>query len=198
MNNASSTVPQPMRRLFAYLRPYYRQLNYAIASSVANKVLDLMPPLLVGWVIDTVRGDAPGWITSILQKGNIDPGLKRLIGYICSTATGCQYCTAHTNYTARFYQIDEEKMKNVWNFESSDLFTPSEKAALQLAKASSEQPNGATEKDFDLLRQFYTKNEIVEIVFTISLYAFLNKFNSTMNTELEDAPRELLEKMITQ
>ena len=153
--------------------------------------------LIMAHCPDMLRSTS-GWITSILQKGNIDPGLKRLIGYICSTATGCQYCTAHTNYTARFYQIDEEKMKNVWNFESSDLFTPSEKAALQLAKASSEQPNGATEKDFDLLRQFYTKNEIVEIVFTISLYAFLNKFNSTMNTELEDAPRELLEKMIAQ
>lgn len=54
-----------MDRLFAYLKPYSRQLYFAVGSSVANKVLDLMPPLLVGWVIDSVRGEAPAWIRSL-------------------------------------------------------------------------------------------------------------------------------------
>lgn len=54
-----------MNRLFTYLKPYSRQLYFAVGSSVANKVLDLMPPLLVGWVIDSVRGEAPAWIRSL-------------------------------------------------------------------------------------------------------------------------------------
>ncbi len=54
-----------MRRLFGYLQSYRRSLYLACASSVANKVLDLMPPLLVGWVIDSLRGRPPGWIASI-------------------------------------------------------------------------------------------------------------------------------------
>ena len=57
-------------------------------------------------------GSTSSWIMSVLQKGQIDAGLKRLIGYICSTAAGCTYCSAHTNYTARFYNVDEAKMKS--------------------------------------------------------------------------------------
>jgi ATP-binding cassette subfamily B protein len=56
-----------MRRLFRYLRPYGRTVNGAVAASVANKVLDLMPPLLVGWVIDSLRGSAPAWISALAR-----------------------------------------------------------------------------------------------------------------------------------
>ena len=52
-----------MRRLFGYLRPYNNSLYAASSWSIINKVADLMPPLLVGWVIDSVRGEAPGWIS---------------------------------------------------------------------------------------------------------------------------------------
>jgi ATP-binding cassette subfamily B protein len=61
----------PMRRLFAYLRPYRRQLAGATGASVANKLLDLMPPLLVGWVIDSLRGAPPRWIARL--AGTSDP-----------------------------------------------------------------------------------------------------------------------------
>ena len=64
-------APRPMRRLFRYLKPYRRTVNGAVAASVANKVLDLMPPLLVGWVIDSLRGSAPAWISGL--AGTRDP-----------------------------------------------------------------------------------------------------------------------------
>ncbi len=56
---------RPMARLFAYLAPYRTRLNLGISSSVLNKVLDLMPPLLVGWVIDSLRGEPPAWIARL-------------------------------------------------------------------------------------------------------------------------------------
>ncbi len=61
----------PMERLFRYLAPYRARLTGAVASSVANKILDMMPPLLVGWVIDSLRGQAPGWIAAL--AGTADP-----------------------------------------------------------------------------------------------------------------------------
>jgi ATP-binding cassette subfamily B protein len=62
---------RPMVRLFAYLAPYRGRLALATSASVANKILDLMPPLLVGWVIDSLRGKPPGWISSL--AGTRDP-----------------------------------------------------------------------------------------------------------------------------
>lgn len=51
-----------MRRLFQFLRDYRGSFVRASSSSIINKIFDLMPPLLVGWVIDSVRGEAPTWI----------------------------------------------------------------------------------------------------------------------------------------
>ncbi|HEX3555501.1 MAG TPA: ABC transporter ATP-binding protein [Thermoanaerobaculia bacterium] len=66
-----SEARRPMVRLFAYLAPYRGRLARATGASVANKILDLMPPLLVGWVIDSLRGRPPGWISSL--AGTRDP-----------------------------------------------------------------------------------------------------------------------------
>jgi len=62
---------RPMARLFGYLRRYRRNLWLAGGASVLNKILDLMPPLLVGWVIDALRGSPPAWIARL--AGTSDP-----------------------------------------------------------------------------------------------------------------------------
>src|SRR5262245_8212498 len=60
-----------MRRLFGYLTPHRARLRLAVFASVMNKVLDLMPPLLVAWVIDSVQGRAPAFIAAL--SGSRDP-----------------------------------------------------------------------------------------------------------------------------
>ncbi|HSN88937.1 MAG TPA: hypothetical protein VL025_19390, partial [Thermoanaerobaculia bacterium] len=50
---------RPMARLFGYLQAYRGRLALATSASVANKILDRMPPLLVGWVFDSLRGRPP-------------------------------------------------------------------------------------------------------------------------------------------
>jgi ATP-binding cassette, subfamily B, bacterial len=62
---------RPMARLFGYLRRYRGSLWLASGSSVLNKILDMMPPLLVGWVIDALRGAPPSWIARL--AGSSDP-----------------------------------------------------------------------------------------------------------------------------
>lgn len=58
------TAPRPMWRLFAYLRPMRTRMSLSIGSSVLNKVLDLAPPILVAWLIDSVTGNTPQWISA--------------------------------------------------------------------------------------------------------------------------------------
>jgi len=134
-------------------------------------------------------------INSILFSGSIDGGLKRMIGYLVSQSSGCQYCSAHTSFTSAKHGISESKMKAIWNYQSSPLFTDKEKAALQLAHHAGTHPNAATDEDFELLKAHFNTQEIVEIVFTISLYGFLNKFNDTMKTTIEDKPLQAMEKI---
>ena len=45
---------RPLPRLIAYARPHRRQVIFASAFSVLNKVFDLAPPLLIGAAVDVV------------------------------------------------------------------------------------------------------------------------------------------------
>lgn len=56
---------QGMKRLMVYLRQYRGPFWFASLSSIANKVLDLMPPILVGWVVDSLQGGPPEWMSSV-------------------------------------------------------------------------------------------------------------------------------------
>ncbi len=60
----------PMFRLFQYLRSYHTRLGWASFASILNKVLDLMPPILIGWVIDSVRREPPAWIEALIGISN--------------------------------------------------------------------------------------------------------------------------------
>ena len=58
-------IDRPMGRLFAYLRPMRGRMSASVASSITNKVLDLAPPIIVAWLIDSVTGNAPGFMAAL-------------------------------------------------------------------------------------------------------------------------------------
>ena len=129
-----------------------------------------------------------GLVSSIYGSGEVDQGLKRLIGEAASKAAGCFYCSAHAAHGARQRGVDPAKIEAVWTFEDSELFTEAERAAINLAMKAGRIPNEAGEADFARLREYYTNSQIIEIVSVISLFGFLNRWNSTLNTALEPVP----------
>ena len=76
----------------------------------------------------------------------------------------------------------------MYEFETSDLFAESERAALRLARDAASTPNGSTPQHFEQLRKHFGDGEIVEIVGVISLFGWLNRWNDTMGTQLEEEP----------
>ena len=131
-----------------------------------------------------------GLVSVIYDESSIDNGLKRLIGAVVSAAAGCQYCKAHTTLGARDLGVDEAKVKAVWDYQSSDLFSDAERAALDLAFAAGQVPNAATDDHFAALDPHFDERQKVEIMAVISMFGFLNRWNDTLATELEDQPFE--------
>ncbi|MGB0157217.1 MAG: carboxymuconolactone decarboxylase family protein, partial [Luminiphilus sp.] len=54
-----------------------------------------------------------GLVHTVLQTGEVDPTLKRLIGIISSRTQGCAYCTAHSSYGASQLGVEAEKIAAV-------------------------------------------------------------------------------------
>ncbi len=134
---------------------------------------------------------------AILYEGTVSEELKMLVSLIASQAAGCRYCQAHMANLANIYQASAEKIAAVWEFRNSDLFTEAERAALSLAYKASLVPNEATGEDFDELERHFNEGEIVEIVASVALFGYLNRWNDTMSTELEDHPQRVANQLIS-
>ena len=122
---------------------------------------------------------------AVLYEGTVAEELKMLISLVTSQASGCRYCQAHMTNLASIYQASDDKIRAVWDFETSPLFTSAERAALRLGYHAALVPNEATAADFDELKQHFDDSQIVEIVATIALFGYLNRWNDTMATTLE-------------
>jgi len=122
------------------------------------------------------------------RTGTVSRDLKELVALVASTAAGCRYCQAHTASNATRLGADDARIANVWSYETSDLFSDAERAALRLSHHAALVPNQATEEDFAELRRHFDDGEIVEIVAIVALFGFLNRWNDTMATDLEPRP----------
>lgn len=134
-----------------------------------------------------------GLVAAVYGPGQVDNGLKRLIGEAASKAAGCFYCSAHAAHGAREQGVAQDKIDAVWSFEDSPLFSDAERAAINLAMKAGVIPNETTDEDFDRLKAHFSENEITEIVAVIAMFGFLNRWNSTLDTALEPVPMASIE-----
>jgi alkylhydroperoxidase family enzyme len=74
------------------------------------------------------------------------------------------------------------------------LFSDAERAAIKVALKAGTLPNDTTKEDFDELKQHFDEGQIVEIIATIALFGYLNRWNDTMATELEELPSKVAER----
>ena len=63
--------------------------------------------------------------------GGVEPYLKGLVAHITSRSAGCVYCSAHTAGMAIGRGSEAEKIEHVWEYETSELFSDAERAALR-------------------------------------------------------------------
>jgi uncharacterized peroxidase-related enzyme len=131
-------------------------------------------------------------------SSTIGPELRNLVSQMASRAAGCGYCMAHTAHTAHRLGISDAKEEALWKYETSPLFSAAERAALRVAQGAAQVPNAVTDEDFAALKNFYSDEQIVDIVAVIALFGFLNRFNDTMATELEASPLEVGRRLLAE
>ncbi|MEM1119016.1 MAG: carboxymuconolactone decarboxylase family protein [Bacteroidota bacterium] len=130
-----------------------------------------------------------GWTAKNMKDKNRAPlYLKNLVAHVSSNASGCRYCQAHTAGEAFNHGASIEKIEAVWDFENSAVFDAAEKAALRFGFAAGQVPNAVTEEHFSELRKHFSEKQIVDLGATIALFGFLNRWNDTFGTTLEEEP----------
>lgn len=126
----------------------------------------------------------------MMVDGEVPKAVKFLVACAVSTAAGDPYCAAHNaENAAHIGAVPLAKVEALAAFRESPLYTAAERAALELAHAAGACPPRVTDAHFAALKQHYSEDAIAEIVAVISLLGWLNRWNITLATPLENEAR---------
>ncbi|HEY4644710.1 MAG TPA: carboxymuconolactone decarboxylase family protein [Steroidobacteraceae bacterium] len=182
MKNLSPRL-HPLKRedvpeLEEYLRTFERRMGF-----VPNSILTMARrPKIVKALA------ALGQAIYDVEGGVLPMGLKSMVAELSSRSTGCLYCQAHFSTNMSRMDVADERIEALWEYRTNNLFSAAEKAAFEFAVAASMVPNAVTDDHFLELRQHYTEEQIVELLATIGYVGYLNRWNDSMATPLEDFP----------
>ena len=98
---------------------------------------------------------------TVLNSGELDAGLKQMIAFAVSNVAGCRYCQAHTANSAQKNNVSAEKIQAVFEYESNDLFSDQEKAALRVAVHAGMVPNAVEAEHMSELSKHFSEKQAV-------------------------------------
>ena len=124
------------------------------------------------------------------NKGRVTSSLKRELAYLSSMTAGCRYCEAHAIRAAERYGSEQDRLNHIWEYKTYPAFTDGERAIFDLAIAASTVPNAVNDEIAENMRQHWDEGEIVEILGVIALFGYLNRWNDSMGTQLEEPAAE--------
>ena len=124
------------------------------------------------------------------NEGRVTSALKRMIAWVSSNATGCRYCQAHAIRAAERYGAEQEQLDNIWEYQTHSSFTEAERVALDFSLAASQVPNAVNDVLKKRLYTHWHEGEIVEMLGVISLFGYLNRWNDSMGTTIENGAIE--------
>lgn len=124
------------------------------------------------------------------NKGRVTSALKRQLAYLSSMTAGCRYCEAHAIRAAVRYGSEEDKLQHIWEYKTYEAFSDAERAVFDFAIAASTIPNAVTDEIAENLRKHWEDGEIVEILGVTALFGYLNRWNDSMGTKLEEPAAE--------
>lgn len=191
--------PLPEEALDAY-EPFFAataaSMGFVPNSMKTMAHLPQLPVALMLLASTSFGGDLKGMVAQLGAaipdnsgtEESLPPSLIQLVAFACSTRAGCRYCQAHTSHSGHRAGASAQQLADILSYDSSPHFSAAERAAVALAFAAAAVPNESTAEHFAALRQHYSERQIVQLVAVISTFGFLNRWNDTMATALEETP----------
>jgi len=184
----------------AHMQPLAKSVTPELANDFAifEQILGFVPNSLLTMQRKPEMVKGFGVLTKAVmsKSGEVDLGLMRLIAHFASRAAGCQYCEAHSLIAANIHGVSQEKLDAIWEYQSSELYSDAERVALDYALAAGSVPNGVTSELMARMKAHWSENQICEILGAVCLYGFLNRWNDSMATDLEDSPATMGERVL--
>ena len=106
--------------------------------------------------------------------------VREIAVYRVAWTVGCSWCIDFGTMLQRLDGLDTERLAHIAGFETSDLYTDDEKAAIAYADAMTAQPMSVTDDLVAGLRAHLDEAELVELTFVIALENERSRFNNAL------------------
>jgi len=186
----------------AHIEPLPADSSPELAEDFAifERILGFVPNSLLTMQRRPKMVEGFGVLTKAVMdpEGAVDLGFMRLIAHFASRAAGCQYCEAHSLIAAEIHGVSQQKLDAIWDYKSNHHYSEAERVALDYALAAGSVPNAVDAELVSRMKEHWSEDQIVQILGAVCLYGFLNRWNDSMATELEDPPRRMGERVLSQ
>ena len=119
-----------------------------------------------------------GRFNQAVRKGKtVDERIKNLVELKGAQMIGCEYCVDLGSQICRNSGLSDSELLALPRYQSSDLFTDREKAALDYAVAVMRTPVEVTDELFTRVRSHFDERQLVEITALLALVN-LDRFNA--------------------
>jgi AhpD family alkylhydroperoxidase len=119
-----------------------------------------------------------GRFNQAIRKGSsVDERLKNLIELKGAQMIGCEYCVDLGSQICRNSGLSDDELLAVPRYQSSDLFTNREKAALDYAVGVMRTPVEVSDELFDRMKKYFTDQQLVELTALLTVVN-LDRFNA--------------------
>jgi len=117
------------------------------------------------------------------RSSPLEKTLRSLVTVRVSQINWCAFCVDINSATVLQRGVDQEKLDELSEFETSERFSEREKAALAYAEAVTYSDAQATGRHFDRLRVHFTDDAIIELTALIAFQNLSSKFNAALGVE---------------
>ena len=130
------------------------------------------------WAVRPKMMMGMGFFQGAVRGGHaLDERLKNLVEIKATQMIGCEYCVDLGSQICRNSGLSDEELLAVPRYQSSDLFTERERAALDYTVGVMRTPVEVSDELFDRTKKHFTDQQIVELTALLTVVN-LDRFNA--------------------
>jgi AhpD family alkylhydroperoxidase len=119
------------------------------------------------------------------RSSPLEPALRALVSVRVSRINGCDFCVDINSANVLERGVEQAKLTELAEFETSARFSEGEKAALSYAEAVTYSNSQPTATHFERLRAHFDDDTIIELTALIAFQNLSSKFNASLGLEAQ-------------
>ena len=106
--------------------------------------------------------------------------VRELAVYWTARTVGCSWCVDFGSMLMRLEGLDMDRLKNIDDYATSELYTDDERAAIGYANAMTTDPHTVTDEQVADLRRRFGDDGVIELTYQIGVENMRSRMNSAL------------------